>query len=152
MLSLHFTWPHLAPVSIIPALPFQISMSGCWSRNTNTVGAPRRVSTGPTLTCTNARGYTCSTRTDPPKRTNTHFPFPHTGFSVPLPVEGKSHPSYRVHGAKDYSHFSQSRPNCTGWLSYLGDSCGFLFAYKWQKSPSQFSFSLTQRKWWECHR
>ena len=75
VLSLHFTWPHLAPVSIIPALPFQISMSGCWSRNTNTVGTPRSVSTEPTLICTNARGYTCSTHTDP-LSTQTHIFYP----------------------------------------------------------------------------
>lgn len=57
---------------------------------------------------------------------------PHTGFSVRLSVKEKCHPSYRMHRAKDYSHFSQSWPNCSGWLSYLEDSSSFLFAYKWQ--------------------
>ena len=75
VLSLHFTWPHLAPVSIIPALTFQISMSGCWSKNTNTVGTPRCVSTELTLICTNTRSYTCSTRTDPPNA-QTHIFYP----------------------------------------------------------------------------
>lgn len=32
-----------------------------------------------------------------------------------------------MHGVKDYAHFSQSEPNCSGWLSYLGDRAGCLF-------------------------
>lgn len=43
-------------------------------------------------------------------------------------VKGIYHQPYGMHGVKDYSQFAQSWPNCTGWLSYLGDGGGLLFA------------------------
>lgn len=33
-----FTWTHVLHLSVLPVLPFQISMSDYWSKNTNTVG------------------------------------------------------------------------------------------------------------------
>ena len=66
---------------------------------------------------------TCATKT------HTHI---YWLLCVSLSVKVKHHPSYGMHGARDYSHFSQLWPNCTGWLSYWRDSGGVLFAYKWQ--------------------
>lgn len=57
----------------------------------------------------------------------------YTDFPVCLSVKGKCHPSHGMQvgvRVKDYSLFFQSWPNCTGWLSYLGDSWGILFACK----------------------
>lgn len=106
-------------------------MSDCWSKNTNSrnhrtaypqsrhwyawLHAPTRA------WCT------------PPLNTQTLASNP--TLALPLSVKGKCHPSCRMHGVKDYSHFSQSWPKCSGWLSYLGDGCGRLFAYKWQSLP-----------------
>lgn len=38
-------------------------------------------------------------------------------------------------------YFCQSQPDCSGWLSYLGGSCVFLFAYKWKRLALYFLFS-----------
>lgn len=56
--SLPFTRPHVAAVSIIPALPFQISMSDLLMQEHKHSRNLRSVSTEQTLICMNAYGYT----------------------------------------------------------------------------------------------
>lgn len=56
--SLPFTRPHVAAVSIIPALPFQISVSDLLMQEHKHSRGLRSVSTAHALVCTDTYGYT----------------------------------------------------------------------------------------------
>lgn len=58
VLSLPFTRPHVAAVSIIPALPFQISMSDLLMQEHKHSRSLRSVSTAQALICMDTYGYT----------------------------------------------------------------------------------------------
>lgn len=58
VLSLSFTWPHVAAVSIIPALPFQISMSNLLMQEYKHSGNLHSMSMERTLICMNTYSYT----------------------------------------------------------------------------------------------
>lgn len=71
-----------SPVSIIPALPFQISMSDCWSKNTNTVGT---FAVYPQSRHWYARTHAAThSRHTPPPNTPMCISNSHPGFSASL--------------------------------------------------------------------